>query len=196
MVPTGLGMTQDSQREKPASKGYTHNHTAPSLKLSPNKLNALQVSNSSPTSLVLQKLLLSKSLTTSLLLSPMVHLQSRSYFMSQWHLPRLPTSSPSKHFLHLGSKTQDSWGVWTHCLLRFFCWIPFLPKLSTLECSSHGLQTLLSKCLPALRASNAIHMPTPNHTSRPNFSPQLHRCPHSCYSTFLLGHGHVFSWDF
>lgn len=35
-----------------------------------------------------------------------------------------------------------------------------------------------------------------NHTSRPNFSPELHTCPYSRYSTFPLGQGHVFTWEF
>lgn len=46
-LPMCLSVTQDSQGEKQASQGYTHNDTALSPKLSPNKLNTPHVSNSS-----------------------------------------------------------------------------------------------------------------------------------------------------
>lgn len=115
------------------------------------------------TFLVLQRLLLSKSLlTTPKLLNPMMHSQSTSYFMSQQHLQRSLTSSPPMHFLPSGSKTQDSLGFLTHCLFRFSCWILLLPEPLTSECPSPRLQSLLSKCFPGFGASNVIHMPTPN----------------------------------
>lgn len=59
------GVTRDSQGEKQTSKGYAYSHITLSAELSPNKLNAPHVSNSSPPALSLYLLQLGFHLSCS-----------------------------------------------------------------------------------------------------------------------------------
>lgn len=89
-----------------------------------------------------------------MLLNSMVHPQLTLYFMSQWHLSQLFTSSSTIHFVQLASRIPDSLGSF---VLDSFSSQTLKIRVSHNQISVLGL---FSTYFSNLRALNTMYVPT------------------------------------